>query len=200
VPGHAGIAGNETADQYAKDAVMPENEAALPSHADRCTSLSHLRRYTTEAKWKRSNNWFELKCRGKKYYRMDKKHNPNQVISRTEKSTGQVYFQPKTGHALIGPYLKRIAQIDDNTCWWCLRGVVQTREHLFKHCTRWQQNQKTLWQVVKSVSGRSMTNTSIKDLLWDRRCSEAVVQYLCTTEIGRRFRERGQQEDDPGGG
>jgi hypothetical protein len=45
-----------------------------------------------------------------------------------------------------------------------------------------------------------MTNTSIKDLLWDRRCSEAVVQYLRATEIGRRVRERGQEEDDPGGG
>jgi ribonuclease HI len=136
VPGHAGIAGNETTDEYAKAAAMPENEEELPSHADRCTSLSHLRRCTTEAKWKRSNDWIQLKCRGKKYYRMDEKHNPNKVISRTEKSTAQVYFQLKTGHALIGPYLKRIGRTDDDTCWWCLRGVVQTREHLFKHCTR----------------------------------------------------------------
>jgi hypothetical protein len=44
-----------------------------------------------------------------------------------------------------------------------------------------------------------MTNTSIKDLLWDRRCSEAAVQYLGATEIGRRVHERGQ-EDDLGGG
>jgi hypothetical protein len=179
---------------------MPENEEEFPSHADRCTSLSHLRRCTTEAKWKRSNDWIQLKCRGKKYYRMDEKHNQNKVISRTEKSTAQVYFQLKTDHALIGPYLKRIGRTDDDTCWWCLRGVVQTREHLFKHCTRWHQNQKVLWQAVKSASGRSVTNTSIKDLLWDRPCSEAVVQYLRATEIGRRFRERGPEEDDPGGG
>jgi hypothetical protein len=77
---------------------------------------------------------------------------------------------------------------------WC-----ETREHLFKHCERWHQNQKALWQAVKSASGRSMTNTSIKDLLCDRRCSEAVVRYLRATEIGRRVHERGQ-EDDPGGG
>jgi hypothetical protein len=142
---------------------MPENEEELPSHVDRCTSLSRLRRCTTEAKWKRSNDWIQLKCRVKKYYRMDEKHNPNKVISRTEKSTAQVYFQLKTGHALIGPYLKRIGRTDDNTCWRCLRGVVRTREHLFKHCTRWHQNQKVLWQAVKSASGRSVTNTSIKD-------------------------------------
>jgi ribonuclease HI len=50
VPGHAGIEGNETADQLAKDAAAPENEEELPSEEDRCTSLSHLRRYTTDAK------------------------------------------------------------------------------------------------------------------------------------------------------
>jgi hypothetical protein len=67
-------------------------------------------------------------------------------------------------------------------------------------CKRWHQNQKVLWQAVKSASGRSVTNAPIKDLLWDRRCSETVVQYLRATEIGRRFRERGPEEDDPGGG
>jgi ribonuclease HI len=39
VPGHAGIDGNETADQRAKDAAAPENEEELPSQEDRCTSL-----------------------------------------------------------------------------------------------------------------------------------------------------------------
>jgi hypothetical protein len=44
-----------------------------------------------------------------------------------------------------------------------------------------------------------MTSTSIKDLLWDRRCSAAVIEFFRSTEIGRRYRERGQEEDDPGG-
>jgi hypothetical protein len=39
----------------------------------------------------------------------------------------------------------------------------------------------------------------MKDLFGDRRCSEAVIQFLCSTEVGRRFRERGLEEDDPGG-
>jgi ribonuclease HI len=63
VPGHAGIAGNETPDQYAKDAAMPGNEEELPSRADRGTSLNHLRRCTTKAKQERSNDWFQVKCR-----------------------------------------------------------------------------------------------------------------------------------------
>jgi hypothetical protein len=32
-----------------------------------------------------------------------------------------------------------------------------------------------------------------------RRCSEAIIQFLRSTEIGRMFRERGFEEDDPGG-
>jgi hypothetical protein len=55
------------------------------------------------------------------------------------------------------------------------------------------------WQAVKQASGRGKTNTSMKDLLGDRPCSEAVIQFLRSTEVGRRFRERGLEEDDPGG-
>jgi hypothetical protein len=76
VPGNAGIEGNETADQLAKDAAAPENEEELPSEEDRCTSLNHFRRYTTDAKWKRSDEWFEAKCKSKKYYHLDKQHKP----------------------------------------------------------------------------------------------------------------------------
>jgi hypothetical protein len=130
VSGHASIEGNESADQFAKDAAVPENEEELPFEEDRCTSLSHLRRCTTDAKWKRSDEWFVHKCRSRKYYRLNDHYKPNRVIAKTEKSTAQIYYQIKTGHALIGPYLKRIKKSDNDTCRWCNRGVVQSREHL----------------------------------------------------------------------
>jgi hypothetical protein len=118
--------GMKPADQYTKDAAMPENEAELPPHADRCTSHSHVRRCTTEAKWKRSNDWFQLQCGGKKILSYGREPQPEPwVISRIEKSTAQVYFLLNTGHALIGPCLKRVQRTHDDTCWWCLRGVVR---------------------------------------------------------------------------
>jgi hypothetical protein len=39
----------------------------------------------------------------------------------------------------------------------------------------------------------------MKNLFGDRRCSEAVIQFLRSMEVKRRFRERGLEEDDPGG-
>jgi hypothetical protein len=39
----------------------------------------------------------------------------------------------------------------------------------------------------------------MKDLFGDRRCSEAILEFLRSTEIGRRVRDRGLEEDDPGG-
>jgi hypothetical protein len=121
------------------------------------------------------------------------------MIARTEKSTSQIIYQMTTGHALIGSHLKRIQKIESDVYWWCQCGATQTREHLFKYCRRWKGQHKVLWKSVREASGRLMTSTSIKDLLWDRRCSAAVIEFFRSTEIGRRYRERGQEEDDPGG-
>jgi hypothetical protein len=180
-------------------AAEPQNDEELPSEEDRCTSLSHLRRCTTDAKWKRSGEWFSHKCRSKKYYRLNDQHKPNRVVAKTEKSTAQIYYQIKTGHALIGPHLKRIKKSDDDTCWWCNRGVLQSREHLFKICKHWTIAQDELWRAVKKASGRCRMITSLKDLFGDRRRSEAILQLLRSTAMGRRVRERGLEEDDPGG-
>jgi hypothetical protein len=110
-----------------------------------------------------------------------------------------MFYQLKVGHALIGPHLKRIDKAKDDMCWWWTRDVAQSREHLFKHCMHWRKPQSALWQAVKQGSGRGKRNTSMKDLFEDRRCSEVVIQFLRSTEVGCRFRERGLEEDDRGG-
>jgi hypothetical protein len=118
------------------------------------------------------------------------------VISKTEKSTAQIYYQIKTGHALIDQHLQRIKKTEDDTCWWCNHGIVQLREHLFKYCQHWRKAQNELWRALKQPSEHGRRTTAIKDLFGDRRCSEPIIQFLRSTKIGRRFRERGL-EDDP---
>jgi hypothetical protein len=179
---------------------MPEMKRGFIT-ADRSTPLSNLRRCTREETWKRFNGWFQFERCRKKCDRVAEKHNPTQVISRIEKSTAHFYFQRKIAHAIIGLCLNRIDRTDDDACWWCLAGVVQPPEHTSNNCTRWYQNQEALWQAARS--GRSMTNTSIKELLWDKRCSKAVSPYLRATEIdadvvseGRKTREQTPEGGD----
>jgi hypothetical protein len=59
------------------------------------------------------------------------------VIAKPDQLTAQIHDQIKTGHALIGPHLKRIKKPDDDTWWWCMRDVIQSREHLFKNNKHW---------------------------------------------------------------
>jgi hypothetical protein len=81
----------------------------------------------------------------------------------------------------------------------CNCGVVQSREHLFKNCKHWTIAQNELWRAVNKASDGGRMNTSMKDLFGDRRCSEQIIQFLRSTGIGRRFRERRVEDDDPGG-
>jgi hypothetical protein len=164
VPGHAGIEGNETVDQLAKDPAAPENGEELPSEEDQCISLSHLWQCTMDAKWKGSEELFEAKCKSKKYYHLDKQHKPNWIITSTKKLMAQTFYPLKVGHALIDPHLKRIKNAEDDKCWWCTREVAQSGEHHCKYCKHGRKPQNLPWQAVKEASAQGKSNTSMKDL------------------------------------
>ena len=78
----------------------------------------------------------------------------------------------------------------DATCWWC-QYKIQTREHLFKNCPQWKSQQKTLWATVLEETRKlpgplwGRDRTSIAELLADERCSQAVLDFLATTDVGR---------------
>jgi len=68
---------------------------------------------------------------------------------------------------------------------------IQTREHLFMNCLQWRCQQKTLWAVgleeTRKLLGptRGWGRTKIAELLADERCSQAVLVFLATTDVGR---------------
>ena len=68
----------------------------------------------------------------------------------------------------------------DNNC-----GTQQTRDHLFKHCSRWKDQQAQLWARVKEVTKRGKPKWRVGDLLADERCSPAVLDFLQSTYVGR---------------
>jgi hypothetical protein len=79
---------------------------------------------------------------------------------------------------------------------WC-PCKVQTREHLFKNCPRWKPQQKILWEEVRRETGRGKNRFKICNMLADERCAQPILDFLGTTEVGRRI---GPKDDEPGTG
>jgi hypothetical protein len=57
---------------------------------------------------------------------------------------------------------------------------------LFKNCPRWKPQQKILWAEVRKESGRGKDRFKVWDLLADTRCNQPVLDFLATTDVGRR--------------
>jgi len=74
---------------------------------------------------------------------------PDPTPAKASKAVASRFYQLRTGHALIGPYLKKIGKSASDTCWWCDRGVKQSREHLFNSCKKWKSQQAILWAEVR---------------------------------------------------
>jgi len=94
----------------------------------------------------------------------------------------------QVGACLTGVYLKSVDNRPDDHCWWCDPdnncGTQQTRDHLFKHCLRWKDQQAQLWARVKEVTKRGKQKWRMGDLLADERCSPAVLDFLRSTYVG----------------
>jgi len=61
---------------------------------------------------------------------------------------------------------------------------TQTRERVFKNCLRWKDQQKILLADVWKEAGRGKDRLTIRDLLADARCSQAVLGFLSTKDVG----------------
>jgi len=81
--------------------------------------------------------------------------------------------------------------------WWCPSYRTQTREHLFKNCPHWKAQQKILWVEVLKVTGRVKSWYKIRELFAGERCSQTILDYLATTDVGRRISDTAE-EDSPG--
>jgi hypothetical protein len=107
------------------------------------------------------------------------------------KSLAARFYRLKSGHAPVGTYLKRFGHRDDDKCWWCGGGgrtAAQTREHLFRHCSRWKDQQKTLWKEVGKATGwraGRCRHVQVSELLSMEKCDKAVMDFLAATDVGK---------------
>jgi len=67
--------------------------------------------------------------------------------------------------------------------WWC-RCRTQRRDDLFKVCPEWKALRKILWAEVRKESGSGNGRFKIREHLTDEMCSQAVLDFFSTTDVG----------------
>ena len=98
-------------------------------------------------------------------------HGPD---ARKSAETDRSPILPAKNRARLYGYSPEVAQLrEDYQCWWRCRSR-QTREHLFKHCTRWRAQQKA---KVEKDTKRGKRRWKMAELFADKRCSEAILEF-----------------------
>jgi len=118
-------------------------------------------------------------------YEMPESHKWEGAVAGSTKRLASRYYQLKAGYCHIGHYFHWAKVRPTAQCWWC-RCRSQTRDHLFKVCSEWKMQQKILWAEVQKETGRWKSRWKIQGLLADGRCSQAVLDFLTATDVGRR--------------
>jgi len=147
-------------------------------------SLANLKWEISEKKWVEVRQWAGGRT-SKKKYKMPESQRPDGTVAGGIKRIASWFYQTKTWHCLTGQYLNWTKNRATPQCWWC-RYPNQTREHLFKACPEWKAQQKILWAEVRKETGEGKDRWKIRNLLADERCGRAVLDFLSTTDVGRR--------------
>jgi hypothetical protein len=136
--------------------------------------------------------WEADKCRKHFGYRLKGKASANRSISMTSvKSLAARLYRLKSGHAPTGVDLKRFAHREDDKRWWCGgrdRTAAQMREHHFRHCSQWRDQQKMLWKAVGKATGWKAgrcRHVQVSELFSRDECDQAVMDFLAATEVGK---------------
>jgi len=108
----------------------------------------------------------------------------------SEKSLAARFYSLKSGYAPTGVYLKQFGHREDDKCWWCGGGgrtAAQTPEHLFRHCSQWRDQQKTLWKAVGKTNGWKAgrcRHVQVSELFSKDECDQVVMDFLAAAEVG----------------
>ena len=147
-------------------------------------------------KWEESKEKIkEMEKKSKHSYQYDLvKRGGNSAVMGSRKSIAARYYQLKTGHALLGKYLRRIGKRRDMKCWW-YGHEYQTRDHLFKWCKRWKREQKQLWvdgqegeneyEGIEKVMKKPKISLPMSLVFAEEKCSRALLDFLYHTDVGR---------------
>ena len=221
VPGHAGVIGNEVADQWAVDAATREMRASKGRDAsqailcpDRAVSRTFLRMTLRKRAISAWRDEIIQRGRGGRPYRIPREGEVPRIpksLQGTSRELASRFFQLASGHAMIALFLKeKFGWVESDLCWWCCSDRL-SREHLFKECKTWKEEIRRLWRKVGDISGEAGIgaertrirkrnkgfmlgstkgrigpgNCSIGRLFCDSRFTEAVLEFLADTCVGK---------------
>jgi len=187
IPGRAGIPGNEEADRQANLARDASGDTVIERPY---TAASNIARRISEGRSASRAKWEADKCSKHFSYRLKVKTGTKRPVPMTSvKSLATRFYRLKCGHAPTGLNLKRLGHREVDKCWWCGgRGrTAQTCEHLFRHCSRWRDQQQALWKAVGKATGWKAgrcRHVQISELFFVEECDQAVMDFLAATEVG----------------
>jgi hypothetical protein len=131
-------------------------------------------------------DWEADKCSKHFIYRLKGKVGTKRPIPMASvKWLATRFHRLKSGHPPTGVYLRRFGRRDDDKCWWCGGTVALTREHLFRHCSRWKTQQKPLRKTVGQTTGWKAgrcQHVQISELFTIEESQQAVMDFLAATE------------------
>ena len=189
VLGHTGIPGNEEADRQANLAREGHRTGKVRERV--YTSATNRTRRISEVKTAAKAKWEADKCSKHHGSRLKGKAGCKRPIPMNSmKPLAARFDRLKCGHAPVGTYLKRFEHQDTDISWWRGGGsmTAQTREYLFRHCSRWKDQQKTLWKEVgKATRWRAgrCRHVKVSELPSIEKCDQAVMDFLAATDVGK---------------
>jgi len=172
VPGHSGIPGNEQAHCQANLARHASGSSVIEQPY---TSASNSARQIPEGSSAAKAKWDADKCSNHFSYRLKGKVGTKRPIPMTSvKSLAARFHRVKSQHAPTSVYQKRFGHRDDNKRWGCRGTATQTltRDHLFRQCSQWRDQQKPLLKAVGKATGWKVG-----------RCCHVQVTELVSIEV-----------------
>ena len=155
------------------------------------TLTANRTRRISEAKTAAKADWEADKCRKHHGYGLKCKAGSKRPIPMNSvKHLVARFYRLKSGYAPLGTYLKQFGHREGNKCWWCGGGSMTalTREHLFRHCSRWKDQQKTLRKEVGKATGwraGSCRQVKVSEPLSIEKCDHVVKDFLAATDVGK---------------
>ncbi|KAF5319459.1 hypothetical protein D9619_008774 [Psilocybe cf. subviscida] len=178
-PSHSGVAGNERADELAKQATQLAWSSPISTsrtNALRRSTLATQKEWTREWKCSEKQSWFAIADRFQPSLKPTKraKHlkNRREIFGRL--------VQARTGHAYTGEFRRRFFPGEPFRCP-CDNQTIETREHIIISCPRYEEHRDVLRKVSPSIA--------LSEIFGTQEGIEALAKFL---EVSGAFTRNGK--------